>query len=55
MVGHGGTWCRALPMVLENVTPGFAVSHELGFTAIVEAKLCDGALRCVRWGGAPLE
>ena len=54
MVSHGGTLRYALPMILTNVSPEFAVDHRLTYTATVEAELHDGALRCVRWGDEPM-
>jgi broad specificity phosphatase PhoE len=53
LVGHGGIYRHALPMVLSNVTPGFAREHNLAHTDMVEAEYRDGVLRCVSWAGLP--
>ena len=49
LVGHGGTYRHALPVVLANVSCEYAMAHGLANTAYVEAKWRDGALHCVRW------
>ena len=50
LIGHSGTYTQALPEVLDNVSPGFAVTHSLAHTAYVEAALRPDGLHCLRWG-----
>ncbi len=50
LVGHGGTYRHALPMVLGNIACDFAIAHDLGHTDLVEAELRGHELRCVCWG-----
>lgn len=53
LVGHGGIYRNGLPMILSNVTPGFAREHNLAHTDLVEAEYKDGVLRCISWAGLP--
>ena len=55
LVGHGGTFRRALPGVLANVEPRYAADRHLPNTGVVEAVLRDGVLCCVRWGDEAFE
>jgi probable phosphoglycerate mutase len=49
LVGHGGTFRHALPVVLENLDVSFCFRHRLPNAAVVEAVLEDGHLLCTRW------
>ena len=55
LIGHGGTYCNALPQVLENLPHTLALQHGLSNTAYSEAVLRNGKLYCVRWANAVLE
>ncbi|MET9019083.1 histidine phosphatase family protein [Actinopolymorpha sp. NPDC004070] len=50
LVGHGGLYRCALPAVLANVTPRWALTHPLATTETVTARLYRGRLVAVGWG-----
>ena len=50
LVGHGGTFTHALPMILPNLTCAVTLANRLENASFAEARLRDGRLRCVRWG-----
>jgi broad specificity phosphatase PhoE len=49
LVGHGGTYRLMLPQVLVNVTPSFALEHQIANTSYVLAELRGSELVCLRW------
>jgi len=55
LMGHGGTYRHALPKILRNISPEYAMAHGLSNTAYVEAEMRDGALFCVRWTDEVME
>ncbi len=55
LVSHAGVLGCVLPSGLANISPGFAASRALEFTAVVEAELTSGRLHCVRWGDTPID
>ena len=55
MVSHAGLLGCVLPSILANLPPGVASSRALEFTAVVEAVLTSGRLRCVQWGDTPID
>ncbi|SDR86279.1 histidine phosphatase family protein [Actinopolymorpha singaporensis] len=50
LVGHGGLYRCALPGVLSNVTPRWALAHPLANTETVTARPHRGRLVAVAWG-----
>lgn len=50
LVGHGGLYRCALPAVLANVTPRWALAHPLANTETVTARPHRGRLVAVAWG-----
>ena len=47
LVGHGGTYCRMLPLVLANVDSDFA--HPSSNTGYVVAEMRPEGLVCLTW------
>jgi probable phosphoglycerate mutase len=50
LVGHGGLYRIALPLVLAGLDPAIADAHGLDHVAIVRAIATAGSARCVQWG-----
>jgi broad specificity phosphatase PhoE len=55
LVGHGGTYRHALPLILPNLNCAITMSNGLHNAAYAEAEFRDGALHCVRWGDISFE
>jgi broad specificity phosphatase PhoE len=53
LVGHGGLYRCMLPLVLENISYGFAMQHPLDNTGYVEAEMRGSELVCAEWSGVP--
>ena len=53
LVSHGGIYRAMLPLVLANVTAGFALENVLANTGFVVAEEIDGELVCMDWCGHP--
>lgn len=53
LVSHGGLYRAMLPLVLSNVSSGFALANVLENTACVIGEVRDGELACVDWCGRP--
>jgi len=51
LVGHGGTFCSMLPLLLTNVSPEFARFHRMSPASAVKAEyLGNGKFTCLLWG-----
>jgi len=51
LIGHGGTFCCMLPLLLENVDSEFARCHRMSpATAVKTAYNSDGKFTCLSWG-----
>lgn len=55
LVGHGGLYRCALPGVLANVTPRWALTHPLANTETVTARYHRGRLVAAAWGDLPVD
>ena len=53
-VGHTGTYCAALPLVLTNVDHEFARHHLIAGTYTIVAEPRAGGLFCLTWCDSPL-
>ena len=50
LVGHGGTFTHALPMILPNLSCAMTLATGLDNCSFAEACLQNGDFRCIRWG-----
>jgi 2,3-bisphosphoglycerate-dependent phosphoglycerate mutase len=50
LIGHGGLYRCMLPLILENVSVQFAMTHPIDYTDTVIAEPRDGGLVCLSWG-----
>jgi broad specificity phosphatase PhoE len=51
LIGHGGLYRMALPHVLDNVSPRFAIEHTQAYGQTVIAQARGGVLTCLEWNG----
>jgi broad specificity phosphatase PhoE len=52
LIGHGGLYRMALPHILGNVSPRFAIDHTQSYGQTVVAEARGGRLTCLEWNGA---
>ena len=55
LIGHGGLYRCMLPLILENVSVQFAMTHAIAYTETVVAEPRNGGFICLRWGPMPLD
>jgi probable phosphoglycerate mutase len=55
LVGHGGTFCCMLPLVLNNVDFQFVMNHPMANTTAVIAQATPQGLVCLTWGETIVE
>jgi probable phosphoglycerate mutase len=55
LVGHGGLFRVALPLLLENVTADLVHLQPCDHGAVIRVRACDGRLHCRRWGRLSLD
>jgi broad specificity phosphatase PhoE len=51
LVGHGGLFRLMLPLLLDNVTPAFALETPIPNTGVIRAETRSGRLWCLDWAG----
>jgi broad specificity phosphatase PhoE len=54
LVGHGGTFRCMLPLILSNVSTGFARERGFKYTELVIAEVRADQLTCLAWGDTKL-
>jgi len=55
LLGHGGTFCSMLPLILANVDVEFVRQHRMAPASAVKARYCgDGKFECISWGAVPV-
>jgi 2,3-bisphosphoglycerate-dependent phosphoglycerate mutase len=55
LVGHEGLYRCMLPLLLENVSVQFSMTHTIAYTEAVTAEPRDGGLVCLSWGAIRFE
>jgi probable phosphoglycerate mutase len=50
LVGHGGTYLAALPLILENIDFDFVRHHHIEHTSPIIVDEREGSLICIQWG-----
>jgi len=55
LIGHGGLYRMALPHVLANISPQFAVANTRGYGQLIVIEARGGNLMCLDWDGVSIE